>query len=186
MNSNWKHDLTGQLKNMTCQWSTYNKEEKMFVILTNRIDQKQTSVAENKLFSLEKYVLRNNSPNLPVARNVLSPSSVWTGGNYALRVTLKKRKTHFSHLSYWTAQRQRQGQRLKDAVEYRIAKDFYHCCRWSNHHYSRGYLVRFYFNKIRFNNYIILSKQKRCIILFTYSFFFFFFLAGTKKVCWTL
>ena len=90
-------------------------------------------------------------------------------------VTLKKRKTHFSHLSYWTAQRQRQGQRLKDAVEYRIARDFYHCCRWSNHHYSRGYLVRFYFNKIRFNNYIILSKQKRCIILFTYSFFFFFF-----------
>ena len=28
----------------------------MFVILTNRIDQKQTTVAENKLSALEKYV----------------------------------------------------------------------------------------------------------------------------------
>ena len=95
VNSDWKHDLTGEFKNMACQWSTYNKEEKMFVILTNRIDQKQTSVAENKLFSLEKYVPRNNSPNLPEARNIRSPSStVWTGGNYASRLLPWKNEKH--------------------------------------------------------------------------------------------
>ena len=40
----------------------------MFVTLTNRIDQKQTTAAENKLFALKKYVTLNNSPDLQVAR----------------------------------------------------------------------------------------------------------------------
>ena len=44
----------------------------MFVTLTiNRIDKKnkQTTVAVYKLFALKKYAPRNNSPDLPVARN---------------------------------------------------------------------------------------------------------------------
>ena len=36
-------------------------------MLSNRIDQKQITVAENKLLVLKKYVPRNNSPDLPVA-----------------------------------------------------------------------------------------------------------------------
>ena len=44
----------------------------MYVILSNRIDQKQITVAENKLLVLKKYVPRNNSPDLPVARNIVS------------------------------------------------------------------------------------------------------------------
>ena len=36
----------------------------MFVILTNRVDQKQATVAENKLFCLKKYVPRNNFTRL--------------------------------------------------------------------------------------------------------------------------
>ena len=46
------------------------RKEKMFVILTNRIDQKQTTVADRELFALKKHVPRNNSPDLPVARNI--------------------------------------------------------------------------------------------------------------------
>ena len=47
----------------------------MFVTLTNQIDQKQTTVAENKFFALMKYVPRKNSPDLPVTRIVNSSSS---------------------------------------------------------------------------------------------------------------
>ena len=43
----------------------------MFVILTNRVDQKQATVAENKLFCLKKYVPQNISPDLPVAWNII-------------------------------------------------------------------------------------------------------------------
>ena len=39
----------------------------MFVTLSYRIDQNQTTVAEN-----EKYVPRSNSPDLPVTRNLIS------------------------------------------------------------------------------------------------------------------
>ena len=48
----------------------------MFVTLFNRIDQKQTTVAENKIFALTKYVPRNNSPDLPVARIIISQISI--------------------------------------------------------------------------------------------------------------
>ena len=41
------------------------RKEKMYVILSNRIDQKQITVAENKLLVLKKYIPRNNSPDLP-------------------------------------------------------------------------------------------------------------------------
>ena len=53
---------------MAWRWSTYNKKrKKMYVIISNRIDQKQITVAENKPIVLKKYVPRNNSPDLPVA-----------------------------------------------------------------------------------------------------------------------
>ena len=45
----------------------------MFVTLTNQIDQKQTTVAENNFFAFKKYVPRNNSPDLPVTKNSLIP-----------------------------------------------------------------------------------------------------------------
>ena len=45
----------------------------MFVTLTNQIDQKQTTVAENNFFAFKKYVSRNNSPDLPVTRNSQIP-----------------------------------------------------------------------------------------------------------------
>ena len=44
----------------------------MYVILSNRIDQKQITVAGNKRLVLKKYVPRTNSPDLPVARNIIS------------------------------------------------------------------------------------------------------------------
>lgn len=47
----------------------------MFVILTNRVDQKQATAAENKLFCLKKYVPRNISPDLPIAQNIISQFS---------------------------------------------------------------------------------------------------------------
>ena len=40
--------------------------------------------------------------------------------------------------------------KIMKLVEYQIAKkcyDFYHCCRWLHHHYSRGRHVRFYLMK---------------------------------------
>ena len=48
----------------------------MFVTLINRIDQKQTTAAENKLFALKKYVTRNNSPELPVDGNIIGQISI--------------------------------------------------------------------------------------------------------------
>ena len=48
---------------------TISRKGKMFVTLTNQIDQKQTTVAENNFFAFKKYVPRNNSPDLPVTRN---------------------------------------------------------------------------------------------------------------------
>ena len=51
-------------------------KRKSVFTLTNRIDQKQTTVAENKLFSLKKYLPRNNSPTLPVAREIISQISI--------------------------------------------------------------------------------------------------------------
>ena len=58
----------------------------MFVTLTNRIDQKQTTAAENKLFALKKYVTRNNSPELPVDGNIIGQISI------SRIVILKKKK----------------------------------------------------------------------------------------------
>ena len=77
----------------------------MFVTLTNWIDQKQTTVAENKLFALKKYVPWNNSPDLPVARNtVISQISIVQQYEQEkitrMIVNPKKGKTKFSHLSY--------------------------------------------------------------------------------------
>ena len=40
--------------------------------------------------------------------------------------------------------------KIMKLVEYQIAKkcyDFYYCCRWLHHHYSRGRHVRFYLMK---------------------------------------
>ena len=51
------------------------RKEKMFVILTNRVDQKQATAAENKLFCVKKYVPRNISPDLPEAWNIISQVS---------------------------------------------------------------------------------------------------------------
>ena len=89
------------------------RKEKMFVTLTNRIDQKQTTAAENKLFALKKYVTRNNSPELPVDGNIIGQISI-----SRIVILKKKRKTNFSHLCYWTAQRQQRQERKK------IAKSF--------------------------------------------------------------
>ena len=52
------------------------RKEKMFLTLTNRVDKKQTTVAENTLFALKKYVPRNNSPGLPTARNIIGQISI--------------------------------------------------------------------------------------------------------------
>ena len=49
----------------------------MFVTLTNRTDKKQTTVAEYKLFALKNNVPRNNSPDLAVARNIISQISIF-------------------------------------------------------------------------------------------------------------
>ena len=43
----------------------------MFVTLFNRIDKKI-----NKIFALKKYVPRNNSPDLPVTRSIISQISI--------------------------------------------------------------------------------------------------------------
>ena len=44
----------------------------MFLTLTNRIDKKQTTVAEYKIFALKNNVPRNKSADLPVARKIIS------------------------------------------------------------------------------------------------------------------
>ena len=54
----------------------------MFVILINRIDQKQTAVAENELFALKRHVPRNNSPDLPVARNIACEQAFGRARNF--------------------------------------------------------------------------------------------------------
>ena len=62
-----EHDLNGE-----CQWSTYSKERKkclLHSIIESR--KKQTTVVEYKLFALKKYVPWNNSPDLPVAMNIV-------------------------------------------------------------------------------------------------------------------
>ena len=65
------------------------------------IDQKQITVAENKLLVLKKYVPRNNSPDLPVARNIISQILIVQQYEQEtirrIIVILKKRKSHFSH-----------------------------------------------------------------------------------------
>ena len=91
----------------------------MFVTLFNRIDIKQTTVAGNKSFALKKYVPRNNSPDLPVARSIISQISIvqqYEQEKIAhMIVILKKRITNFSHLSYGTAQKQQRQERKKVA-----------------------------------------------------------------------
>ena len=73
------------------------RKQKMFVTLTNWIDQKQTRVAENKLFTLKKYVPWNNLPDLPVARNIISQISIVQQNEQEkiarMIVSPKKRKT---------------------------------------------------------------------------------------------
>ena len=68
------------------------------------IDQKQITVAENKLLVLKKYVPRNNSPDLPVARNIISQILIVQQYEQEtirrIIVILKKRKSHFSHQTY--------------------------------------------------------------------------------------
>ena len=68
------------------------------------IDQKQITVAENKLLVLKKYLPRNNSPDLPVARNIISQILIVQQYEQAtirrIIVILKKRKSHFSHQTY--------------------------------------------------------------------------------------
>ena len=80
------------------------RKEEMYVILSNRIDQKQITVAENKLLVLKKYVPRNNSPDLPVARNITSQILIVQQYEQEtirrIIVILKKRKSHFSHQTY--------------------------------------------------------------------------------------
>lgn len=68
----------------------------MFVILTNRVDQKQATAAENKLFCLKKYVPRNYFTRLANSLEhyqsiFRSPTLVWTGENYAYHCHPKKR-----------------------------------------------------------------------------------------------
>ena len=80
------------------------RKEKMYVIFSNRIDQKQITVAENKPLVLKKYVPRNNSPDLPVARNIVSQILIVQQYEQEkitrMIVILKKRKSHFSHQTY--------------------------------------------------------------------------------------
>ena len=67
-------------------------------------DQKQITVAENKLLVLKKYVPRNNSPDLPVARNIVSQILIVPQCEQEkitrMIVILKRRKSHFSHETY--------------------------------------------------------------------------------------
>ena len=76
----------------------------MYVILSNRIDQKQITVAENKRLVLKKHVPRNNSPDLPVARNIVSQILIVPQYEQEkitrMIVILIKRKSHFSHQTY--------------------------------------------------------------------------------------
>ena len=75
------------------------RKQKMFVTLFNRIDQKQTTVAENRSFALKKYVPRNNSPDLPVSRSIISQISIvqqYEQEKIAhMIVILKKKKNKF-------------------------------------------------------------------------------------------
>ena len=40
------------------------RKQKMFLTLSSRMNKKQTTVAENTVFALKKYVPRNNSPDV--------------------------------------------------------------------------------------------------------------------------
>ena len=95
-------DSMTSMVNAGASQSTIRKQ-KMFVTLTNWIDQKQTRVAENKLFASKKYVPWNNLPDLPVARNIISQISIvqqYEQEKIArMIVNPKKRKTKFSNLS---------------------------------------------------------------------------------------
>ena len=90
------------------------RKDKVFLILSNRFDQKQT-LPQNILFASKKYLPWNNTPDLPVARNINNQILIvqqYKQENITRMIVIlkkkKKRKTHFSHLTYWTAQRQRQ------------------------------------------------------------------------------
>ena len=89
--------------NGECQWSTYN------------------SSWIYKLFALKNNVSRNNSPDLPVARNIISQISIvhqYEQEKITRRIVIlkkKERKTNFSHLYYWTAQRWQRQERTKVA-----------------------------------------------------------------------
>ena len=76
----------------------------LFVILNNRIDQKQITVAKNIFFALKKCVLRNYSPDLPVSTNIIRQISVVQHYEQEkitrMIVILKKRRTRFSHHTY--------------------------------------------------------------------------------------
>ena len=76
----------------------------MYVVLSNRIDQKQITVAENKRLVLKKYVPRNNSPDLPVARNIVSQILIVPQYEQEkitrMIVILIKRKSNFGHQTY--------------------------------------------------------------------------------------
>ena len=90
------------------------RKDKVFLILSNRFDQKQT-LPQNILFASKKYLPWNNTPDLPVARNINNQILIvqqYKQEKITRMIVIlkkkKKRKTHFSHLTYWTAQRQRQ------------------------------------------------------------------------------
>ena len=71
----------------------------MYVILSNRIDQKQITVAGNKRLVLKKYVPRSNSPDLPVGQEYyqsnFNSSKGRTRENYAYDCYPKKPKITF-------------------------------------------------------------------------------------------
>ena len=55
---------------------------------------KQTTVAENKLFALKKYVPRNNSPELPVARNIIGQISIVEQEKITRTIVIPKNEKH--------------------------------------------------------------------------------------------
>ena len=69
-------------------------------------------------------------------------------------VVLKERRLERFKVSSWFL-------KIMKRIENRIAKkchDFHHCCRWLNHHYSRGYQVRLHFNETVFDSYDLILK----------------------------
>ena len=76
------------------------RKQKMFLTLSSRMNKKQTTVAENTLFALKKYVPRNNSPDvLADSQKYYQSNSIVQQyeqeKNYAYMIVIAKPKSKF-------------------------------------------------------------------------------------------